>query len=452
MKRELPVVSVVGRPNVGKSTLFNRLLKKRAAIVDDQAGVTRDSKYETLTWNRKLFYLADTGGLIPKTEDIFQELIDDQVYEALAISETVVFLLDYITGVTDVDLHIAKKLKQYSKTRTIIVALNKADDPTDMAGLYEFYKLGLGEPHLISASHGLGIGDLLDEITDSIGRYKVKFRDDDSIKVAIVGKPNVGKSSMMNRLIGKEKVIVSPVSGTTRDPIDSFIWVNKKQYRLIDTAGIKREKKLQSLEYYSVIRTKKIVWDCDVMVLMIDASRPIDKQDEEVINVIANSGRPIVGVINKWDIVEGKKTNTLKGYIEDFKLKFANLRWIPMIAVSAKTGMRVENVFEQIEYSMKNWRKSIGGQELKDFFYQITHVHYHPPVQNKLIRFIKIKQTGTKPPTFDIYVNWPQLVKQDYKRFINNKIRSMFDLTGTPLKFIFKRSKDGEEASVEDYM
>ncbi len=452
MKRELPVVSVVGRPNVGKSTLFNRLLKKKAAIVDDQAGVTRDSKYETLTWNRKSFYLADTGGLIPKTDDIFQELIDEQVYHAISISETIVFLLDYITGVTDVDLHIAKKQKEYSKTRTIIIAVNKADDPTDMTGLYDFYKLGLGDPHLLSATHGIGIGDLLDEITASIGRFKIAFRDDDSIKVAIVGKPNVGKSSMMNRLIGEEKVIVSDVSGTTRDPIDTFIRVKGKEYRLIDTAGIKREKKLQSLEYYSVIRTKKVVWDCDVMIFMIDASRPIDNQDEEVINVIANSGRPIVGVINKWDIVENKESNTLKGFIEDFKLKFPNLRWVPMISTSAKTGLRVENVFDQIEMSMKNWKKSIGGQELKDFFHQITQVHYHPPVQNKQIRFVKIKQTGTKPPTFDIYVNWPELVKQDYKRFINNKIRSMYDLTGTPLKFIFKRSKDGEEATVEDYL
>ena len=446
MRDGLPVVAIVGRPNVGKSTLFNRIVKKRIAIVDETPGVTRDRKYYKILWNKKEFYLVDTGGLLPKSEDIFQKSIDTHVEYAIQEAEVILFLVDGETGLVDIDMDVAGILQRYKDTKQIIVVVNKLDYYEDHTPIYEFYRLGFDEVFPISALHGYGVGDLLDKVVNALDRINIledKKEEIKTINVAIVGKPNVGKSSLLNKLTREDFAIVSDIPGTTRDPIDTIVKFDDIYYKFIDTAGIRKKKKIQDhIEFYSVVRTERMITRSDVILLVLDASRELSNQDEEVVKRIQDSEKAIVGVVNKWDLVE-KSTYTVEIYKEIFYSKFPSLKYVPLVFVSAKTGQRVNKIFKYINEVYNWWKYFIEDQqELQRYFKEeILEKHQHKSVRNKNIYFRKIEQVDVSPPTFHVYVNFPNLVKDEYKRYIANKIRNKYIFTGTPLKFIYKKSK-----------
>lgn len=455
MLHDKPVVSIIGRPNTGKSALFNRIIMKKLAIVHETSGVTRDSKQVLTDWNRCTFYISDTGGLVPESEDIFQELIEEQVYYAMDNSELILFVVDYSTGITDVDEVIAKRIRTDYDTSKVMLVVNKADKTGDRHFVADFYKLGFGDPVPVSALHGVGIGDMLDCVIGRIKEYSVKHSEmhrKDEISVAVVGKPNTGKSSLLNSLLGYSRLIVSEIAGTTRDPIDTFITYNEKNYKFIDTAGIRRHKKIpDKIDYYSVVRTEKVINSSDVVVLMLDASDSLTNNDEAVINLISASGRPVVLLANKWDLVTDKESNTHKSYYESFCLKFPNLAFAPILTISATSGQRVNKIFEQIDYVYSQWNKELDKEEIDLLFNQIVSYYPHIKNQNRDILMKRMFQVGTKPPCFAIIVNWPELVTEEYKRYFGNSLRKKVDFKGTPIKFVFKK-KLHDDSEVEKFV
>ncbi len=432
-----PIIAIVGRPNVGKSTLFNKIAGTRISIVDDTPGVTRDRVFADAEWLGREFTLIDTGGIEPKADDEILIQMCAQAQLAIDMANVVIFMVNVRDGLTAADKDVASMLIKSNKP--MILAVNKIDNtgepPMDF---YEFYNLGLGEPFAISSTHGLGVGDLLDEASKYFPPADENDADDDVIKVAIVGKPNAGKSSLINRILGEDRVIVTNIAGTTRDAIDTYYEHNGQRYMFIDTAGIRRKSKVdEQIERYSVIRAYAAVERSDVCIIMIDGSEGITEQDSKIAGFVHESGKASIIVVNKWDIVE-KETNTMKNYKLDIMDTLAFMQYAPVHFISAKTGSRVDAVFEMIkEVANQNSRRITTGM-LNDVIGEATAKVQPPSDKGKRLRIYYATQASTKPPTFVIFVNKAELFHFSYQRYIENQLRSAFGFEGTPIHFIIR--------------
>lgn len=425
-----PLVAIVGRPNVGKSTFFNKVVGKKLSIVEDFPGVTRDRLYADAEWCGKDFTLVDTGGLELKSTDQMWKHIQKQAEIAIETADVIILFTDAKTGLNASDEDVAQKLRKSGKP--VVLAVNKLDN-YDPSKLFEFYNLGLGEPFGISAEHGTGIGELLDEVVsyfDKTGGAET----DDSIKIAIVGKPNAGKSSLCNKLLGFDRTIVSDIAGTTRDAIDTLFEVNGKRYTLIDTAGIRKKKSVEEdIEYYSVLRALGAIRRADVCVMMIDAGQGVTEQDVKILGYIHEQSKPSVVVMNKWDLIE-KDSNTINKFNADLAeaLKFMDY-FIP-IYVSAKTGQRVDKILSVCETALANSERRIPTGQLNDLILDSVRANEPPSYNGKRLKISYATQVGTRPPSFVFFVNDASLLHFSYKRYLENCLRRAYDFTGTPIK------------------
>lgn len=433
-----PLVAIVGRPNIGKSTFFNKVVGKKLSIVEDFPGVTRDRLYADAEWCGNYFTLVDTGGLELKSTDQMWKHIQKQAEIAIETADVIILFTDAKTGLNASDEDVAQKLRKSGKP--VVLAVNKLDN-YDTAKLFEFYNLGLGEPFGISAEHGTGIGELLDEVISLFHKSGDK-EEDDSIKIAIVGKPNAGKSSLCNKLLGFDRTIVSDIAGTTRDAIDTPFVVNGKKYTLIDTAGIRKKKSVEEdLEYYSVLRALGAIRRADVSVVMIDAEQGITEQDVKICGYIHEQSKPSVIVMNKWDLIE-KDSNTINKFNADLAedLKFMDY-FIP-VYVSAKTGQRVDKILSVCETALSNSEKRIPTGQLNDLILDCVRASEPPSVNGKRLKISYATQVGTKPPSFVLFVNESALLHFSYKRYLENCIRKAYDFSGTPIKISVREKEE----------
>lgn len=432
------VVAIVGRPNVGKSSLFNRIVGERISIVNDESGVTRDRIYSKAEWLTKSFSVIDTGG-IDIIDAPFLSQIKVQASFAIDEADVIIFLVDGRTGVTDGDLYIAKQL--YKTNKPVILAVNKVDDVSLMANTYEFYELGFDSPVAISVNHGIGIGDLLDKVINYMNDFK-EIEEDDSIKFSIIGRPNVGKSSLTNSILGENRVIVSDISGTTTDAIDTKFKFNRKKYTVIDTAGIKKRGRIyENTDKYSVIRTLGAIDRSDVCLVVVDGNEGIIEQDKNVAGYAVDANKAVIIVVNKWDIVE-KDDKTMQKMIKSIRNEFKFLDYAPIVFTSALEGERIHTIFPAIDLAHENFTKQIQTSLLN----QILHdaVAMNPtPIHNKgKASFSYITQVASKPPAFVIFVNNPDFVHFSYLRYLNNQLREAIDFEGTPIKLILRRKNE----------
>ena len=435
-----PVVTIVGRPNVGKSTLFNRIAGKRISITEDTPGVTRDRIYAECQWLDNYFTLIDTGGIEPNTTDTIFAQIRIQAEIAIDMADVVLFMVDGKEGVTASDTEVAQMLRKAKKE--IILVVNKMDRFVDEDNLYEFYNLGLGDPVSVSSTEALGIGDLLDVIISKFNDTMNTEEDDGSIKIALIGKPNAGKSSIINRIIGKERVIVSDIPGTTRDAIDTKFERNSKKYTLIDTAGIRKKSKvLETVEKYSVLRAFTAVERADVCVLVIDADKGVTEQDIRIAGYSHDSNKGMIIVVNKWDLIE-KDNNTFKVFTEEIRQKLAYASYAPIMTVSALTGQRVNKILDAVDeaYSFRNLRISTGV--LNDILTEAVLMNQPATVKGKRLKIFYGTQVAVNPPKFLIFVNDKEIVHFSYERYIENKIREAFEYRGTPIVIEFRNRSE----------
>lgn len=438
---KLPLVAVVGRPNVGKSTFFNRIIGKRISIVNDEPGVTRDRIYADAEWCGHAFTLVDTGGIELKSDDSFSKHILVQADIAIDMADLILFLVDGKEGLTASDLDVANKLRKCKKN--VLLVVNKLDTfDTDL--LYEFYSLGLGEPIGISASQALGIGDLLDKIVENLPAATSKT-DEDSIKVAIVGKPNAGKSSIINRLLGENRVIVSSIAGTTRDAVDIPFNFNKQKYTLIDTAGLRRKSKIEdeTTERYSVFRTIDSIRRADVVVLVLDANEPISEQDVRIAGLIHEENKPSVVVMNKWDLID-KDTSTINKFNKQLETDLAYMSYFKSVFLSALTGKHMEKLMKAVEEVYANANKKVTAGNLNDILQNAYAISSPPSKNGKRLKIFYATQTGVAPPTFVLFVNDTQIMPDNYKRYLENCIREAVDFSGTPIRINLK-SRDEKD-------
>ena len=436
------LIAIVGRPNVGKSTLFNRLTQSRTAIVDDTAGTTRDRQYGKVEWNGKEFSIVDTGGWVVNSEDIFEEEINKQVQIAIDEADVILFLVDISNGITDLDDHVAQILRRSSKP--VILVSNKADNNDLLYNNAEFYKFGLGEPFAISALSGFGTGDLLDEV---VRKMPLKDADEDETladipRFAIVGRPNVGKSSIINAFIGEDRNIVTNIAGTTRDSI--YTRYNKFgfDFYLVDTAGIRKKSKVnEDIEYYSVIRSIRAIENSDVCILMLDATRGIESQDANIFSLIARNKKGLVVCVNKWDLVENKSTAAIKTFENAIRDRFAPFTDFPIIFTSALNKQRIHRALEEAMKVYENRMRTVPTSRLNTVMQEVISAYPPPAIKGK---YVKIKYVtmlkGSKIPTFIFFCNLPQWVKEPYLRYLENKIRENWEYTGTPID-VFMREK-----------
>ncbi|OVE78746.1 ribosome biogenesis GTPase Der [bacterium I07] len=434
-----PVVSIVGRPNVGKSTLFNRIIRRREAIVDDEPGVTRDRKAFETQWEGRSFLLVDTGGYIPKTHDIIEAGVTAQVKLAMEESDLIVFLVDGTTGITDVDGDVADLLRKSEKT--CILAVNKIDGPSRELDAVEFYKLGLGEPALVSALRGRAVGDLLSLIIRNLDWPDGRKGEDeaDSLRLGIVGRPNVGKSTFINTILGEERMLVTEIPGTTRDSVDVRFQYKDTPITLIDTAGMRRRTHIKdSVEYYSTLRTHRVVERCDVACVFCEAKEGLTQQDLRVVREVIDARKGILLVINKWDLLDRDAENLF--HVEtQLDQKLQGLTFVPILRISCKTGKSVNEVLNAaLEIQIERERR-IPSPDINNLLEKMNQRYQHPAIQGKRIRIMYGTQVGEKPPTFVFFSNYPQLLKESYKRFLENQIRDQFGFEGTPISFLFKR-------------
>lgn len=433
----LPIVAVVGRPNVGKSTLFNKLVGKRLSIVEDTPGVTRDRIYSECEWRNRKFMVVDTGGIEPKSDDIILAQMRRQAELAIQRADVIVFLTDLRAGVTADDYEVSRMLRRSGKP--IVLCVNKCDSIGEPpAEFYEFYSLGLGDPIAISAAHGHGSGDMLDEIFKYFPENDGEDYDEEYIKVAVIGKPNVGKSSLINRVAGEERVIVSDIAGTTRDATDTVIENEHGKYVFIDTAGIRKKSKvLEKIEHYSVLRAYMAVDRSDVCVIMIDASVGFTEQDSKVAGYAHEQGKACIVAINKWDAIE-KNTNTMDEFKNKLKEDFSFMSYVPFIFISAKTGQRVENLFDMINNVHRQNSMRVSTGMLNDVLSYATTRVQPPSDKGRRLKIYYMTQPSTKPPTFVVFVNRADLFHFSYQRYLENQIRQTFGLEGTPVRFIIR--------------
>ena len=438
-----PIVAVVGRPNVGKSTLFNKLIGRKLSIVEDTPGVTRDRIYSECEWRNKEFMLVDTGGIEPKTNDIILSQMKRQAQLAIDSAEVIILVTDIKSGVTATDAEVASMLLKSGKP--VVVCVNKCDSVGDVpAEFYEFYNLGIGEIFCVSAAHGHGTGDLLDAVYDLLdGNFDDEY-DDEYIKIAIIGKPNVGKSSLINKLAGEERAIVSDIAGTTRDAIDSVIENKHGKFVFIDTAGIRRKSRVtDNIERYSVLRAYMAVDRADVCAIMIDAIEGFTEQDSKVAGYAHEQGKGCIIVINKWDAIE-KDNHTMRKHTEKLMCDFSFMSYAPFLFISAKTGQRLENLYKMIvDVNEQNSRRISTGM-LNDLLAYATARVQPPSDKGKRLKIYYMTQPATKPPTFVTFVNKAELFHFSYRRYLENQIRESFGLEGTPIRFIV-REREGEK-------
>ncbi|HIV03176.1 MAG TPA: ribosome biogenesis GTPase Der [Candidatus Aphodoplasma excrementigallinarum] len=436
-----PVVAIVGRPNVGKSTLFNKIAGTRISIVDDTPGVTRDRVFADAEWLGRDFTLIDTGGIEPKADDEILSQMRAQAQLAIEMAHVVIFIVNVRDGLTAADKDVAALLIKSGKP--IVLAVNKVDNTGDPPmDFYEFYNLGLGDPVAISSTHGLGVGDLLDECAKHFPSAEEGDEEEDIIKVAVVGKPNAGKSSLINRILGEERVIVTNIAGTTRDAIDTHYERNGQKYTFIDTAGIRRKSKVdEQIERYSVIRAFAAVERSDVCIIMIDGAEGITEQDSKIAGFVHESGKAAIVVVNKWDIVE-KETNTMKNYKLDILDTLAFMQYAPIQFISAKTGARVDKLFDMINAAAEQNARRITTGMLNDVIGEATAKVQPPSDKGKRLRIYYATQASTKPPTFVIFVNKAELFHFSYQRYLENQLRAAFGFEGTPIRFIIRERGD----------
>lgn len=437
----LPLVAIVGRPNVGKSTLFNKLIGQRLSIVEDTPGVTRDRIYAKCEWLSKSFMLVDTGGIEPKTDDVILSQMKRQAQLAIERAEVIIFVTDLRSGVTANDLDVANMLLKSGKP--VVLCVNKCDGVGEVPPeFYEFYNLGLGDPIAVSSVHGHGTGDLLDAVFENMSEIE-DYEDSDAVKVAVIGKPNVGKSSIINKLCGEERVIVSDIAGTTRDATDTEIENEKGKFVFIDTAGIRRKSKvLESIEKYSVLRSYMAVDRADVAVIVIDATEGFTEQDSKVAGYAHEQGKACVVAVNKWDAVE-KQTGTMNEFTKKLKNDFSFMSYVPFVFVSAKTGQRLDKLLDKILYVAKQNSVRISTGKLNDILAYATNRVQPPSDKGKRLKIYYMTQASTKPPTFVTFVNRKDLFHFSYQRYIENQIRETFSLEGTPVRFIVReRARD----------
>ncbi|MBK6828089.1 MAG: ribosome biogenesis GTPase Der [Chitinophagaceae bacterium] len=432
-------VAIVGRPNVGKSTLFNRLLEQRKAIVDDVSGVTRDRQYGVADWNGKVFNVIDTGGFVAGSDDVFEREIAKQVLIALDEADAIIFMVDAATGMTDLDDSMANLLRR--STKPVFLTVNKVDNNERMLEATEFYSLGFEHIFFLAAASGSGTGELLDAITDLIKEDSAEEAKEmeELPRFAIIGQPNTGKSSLLNALTGQERTIVSDIAGTTRDTIHTHYNLFQKEFVLIDTAGIRRKNKVnEDLEFYSVIRAIKAMDEADVCLLLIDAGKGITAQDINIFALAARKGKGIVMLVNKWDLME-KETNTAKEYEKELKQKLAPFTDVPVLFVSAKEKTRIFKAIETALEVYANRQRRVATSKLNDIILKAIEAYHPPVVRGHPIKIKFVTQLPTTVPSFAFYCNFPDDVKQPYKNYLENKLRENFDLKGVPVRLFFRK-------------
>ncbi len=429
------IVAIVGRPNVGKSTLFNRLIKRRQAIVDSVSGVTRDRHYGKSDWNGKEFSVIDTGGFTIGSDDVFEEEIRKQVQLAIDESDIIVFVVDVEDGITPLDSEVANILRKVKKP--VFIAVNKVDNSKRNADAIEFYNLGLGDYFTISSINGSGTGELLDALADKLVEDVVEENELPSF--AVVGRPNAGKSSFINALIGEDRNIVTNIAGTTRDSIDTKYNRFGFDFKLIDTAGIRKKSKVkEDLEFYSVMRAVRAIENCDVAVLVIDATRDFEGQDENIFWLAEKNRKGIVILVNKWDLIE-KETNTMRDYEAKIRKEIAPFTDVPIIFISALTKQRVFKAIETAVAVFENRKKRIPTSKLNDIMLDIVKQNRPPAIKGKFVKIKFCTQLPTPTPQFAFFANLPQYVKEPYKRFVENKLREIFDFSGVPITIYFRK-------------
>jgi len=430
-------VAIVGRPNVGKSTLFNRLLEQRKAIVEDTPGVTRDRQYGIADWNGKNFYVIDTGGFVPDTEDVFEREIRKQVQVAVDEASVILFVTDAATGITDLDDAMADVLRR--ATKPVFLVVNKVDNNERLLEAAEFYSLGFEHVFFLSSISGSGTGDLLDEVTALMSEDNELEEEEGLPRFSIIGQPNVGKSSMLNALIGEERTIVSDIAGTTRDTIHTRYRLFQKDFILIDTAGIRRKNKVhEDLEFYSVIRAIKALDEADVCLLMLDAEKGITAQDLSIFSLAARKGKGVVVLVNKWDLVE-KQTNTARDYEKILRERLAPFNDVPILFVSVKEKTRIFKVIEAGLQVYENRHRHVPTAQLNDVILKAIEAYHPPVVRGNSIKIKYITQLPTKVPSFAFFCNYPDEVKQPYKNYLENQLRQNFDFKGVPVRLFFRK-------------
>lgn len=438
-----PIIAIVGRPNVGKSTFFNKVAGKRIAIVEDTPGVTRDRLYFEVEWCGKKMMMIDTGGIEPDTNDVIMSHIKAQAQIAIDSADVIIFMTDIRSGLTADDREIGTFLRKSGKP--VVLCVNKVDSiGAPPPEIYEFYELGLGDPYAVSSVHGSGTGDVLDRVCELMPEQTEEETDDDSVKVAVIGRPNAGKSSLVNYILGANRMIVSDVAGTTRDAIDSEVENKFGKYVFIDTAGIRKTGKLtDNIERYSVLRAEMAVERADVCLVVIDATEGVTAQDERVAGIAHESGKAVIIVINKWDLVE-KDTHTMDEYRKDVYAALSYMTYAPILFISAKTGQRVDRVYELINYVNDQSSMRISTGMLNDVLADATTRVQPPTDKGKRLKIYYMTQTGVKAPTFVLFVNNAELFHFSYQRYIENKLREVFGFEGTPIKLVI-REKGGDE-------
>lgn len=435
-----PVVAIVGRPNVGKSTLFNALAGERISIVQDTPGVTRDRIYADVNWLNMTFTLIDTGGIEPESKDIILSQMREQAQIAIDTADVIIFITDVRQGLQDADAKVADMLRRSHKP--VVLVVNKVDSfEKFMPDVYEFYNLGIGDPVAISASSKLGIGDMLDEVTKHFSQEAADESEDDRPKIAVVGKPNVGKSSLINHLVGEERVIVSEIAGTTRDAIDTEITYHDREYVFIDTAGLRRKSKIkEELERFSIIRAVTAVERADVVVVVIDATEGVTEQDAKIAGIAHERGKGIIIAVNKWDAVE-KDDKTIYKHTDRIREVLSFMPYAEILFISAKTGQRTQKLFDMIDVVLENNSMRVATGVLNEIMSEAVAMQQPPSYKGKRLKLYYMTQVAVKPPTFVIFVNDKQLMHFSYTRYLENRIRDAFGFQGTSLKFIIRERK-----------
>ena len=439
-----PIVAIVGRPNVGKSTLFNKLAGERISIVDDTPGVTRDRIYADCSWLDRRFTLIDTGGIEPESNDVILKQMREQAQIAMETADAIIFLTDVKQGLTEADIRVADLLRRSRKP--VVLAVNKVDSFTKFSNdVYEFYNLGLGDPVPISAAEMQGLGDLLDEVLSRIPKSITEEEEDTRPRIAIIGKPNVGKSSLVNRMAGNQRVIVSDIAGTTRDAIDTVVHRNKKEYVLIDTAGLRRKSKVkEDIEHYSIIRAVGAVERSNVVILVIDAQEGVTEQDAKIAGIAHENNKGILILVNKWDLVE-KNNDSVKTFTKKIREVLSFLDYADILFVSAETGQRLSQIFDKVDQIVEACTLRVGTGVLNEIVSQATALHEPPSDKGKRLRIYYTTQVAVGPPTFVFFVNDKKLMHFSYQRYLENQIRETFGFRGTSIKIIVRERSEKEQ-------
>ncbi|WP_102400605.1 ribosome biogenesis GTPase Der [Haloimpatiens massiliensis] len=435
-----PIVAIVGRPNVGKSTLFNKLAGERISIVDDKPGVTRDRIYAQSEWLNNKFTIIDTGGIEPERDDIIVKQMRRQAQIAIETCDVIMFIVDGKEGLTAADYEVGQMLRKSKKP--VVLVVNKIDKIRDEDNKYEFYNLGLGEPNAVSASQALGLGDMLDEVIAHFPKLENEEEEDEFVRMAFVGKPNVGKSSLINRILGEDRNIVSDIPGTTRDSVDSYIETEEGKFILVDTAGIRRKSKVkEEIERYSVIRSLTAVEKADVCILMIDAQEGVSEQDEKIIGYAHEMNKAIMVIVNKWDLIE-KDHKTLNKFKMDFQTNLSFIPYAPYLFISAKTGQRTQKVLNMAKECYNSYCKRISTGVLNEVVSRAVLMQEPPVVGGRRLKIYYATQVSIKPPTFVFFVNDTSTLHFSYQRYLENQLRGSFEFNGTGIKLIFRERKE----------